>query len=265
MINAALANIPLCTGFSYARWKKGLNVMIEKTSGDFNIKKLRIILLFKVDFNANNKWICQALMYRVEQAHLLADEQFSSHKFKSAIYQCLNKQLFYNLIHFSWQLAALCSNDAKSCYDQITLLAATLCLCRLGGTQPMVSSMISTIHEMEHHIYTTFGDSTISASHQTWKEPIAGIGQGNGAGPQIWAAVSSPILNIMQLERFYMHLITIYKRGKGGLQRLVIWKSGKNSCTSYVIPGSKKKKTKIFLLETICTWVMPMQQNLPGF
>jgi len=75
--------------------------MIEKTSGDFNVKKLRIILLFEADFNTNNKWIGQALMYQVEQAHLLVDEQFGSCKFKLAIYQCLNKQLFYNLIHFS--------------------------------------------------------------------------------------------------------------------------------------------------------------------
>jgi len=101
----------------------------------------------------------------------------------------------------------LCSNDAKSCYDRITLLAAALCLCHLGGSLLMVQSMITTIHEMEHHIHTTFGDSKISASRATWQAPIAGIGQGNGASPQIWAAVSSPILDIMQKEGIYMHLI----------------------------------------------------------
>jgi len=69
--------------------------------GNFNVKKLRIILLFKADFNANNKWIGQAVMYKAEQVHLLAEEQFGSCKFKLAIYQCLNKQLFYDLIHFS--------------------------------------------------------------------------------------------------------------------------------------------------------------------
>jgi len=31
--------------------------MIEKTVDDFNVKKLRIILLFEADFNSNNKWI----------------------------------------------------------------------------------------------------------------------------------------------------------------------------------------------------------------
>jgi len=57
LVNAKLADIPLMTGFSYARWKKGLNIMIEKMVGNFNVKKLCIILLFKADFNANNKWI----------------------------------------------------------------------------------------------------------------------------------------------------------------------------------------------------------------
>jgi len=42
------ANIPLRTGFMYNHWKKGLNVMDEKTMGDFNVKKLRIIFLFEV-------------------------------------------------------------------------------------------------------------------------------------------------------------------------------------------------------------------------
>jgi len=147
-------------------------------------------------------------MFRAVDAHLLAEEQFGSRKYKSAIHQCLNKQLFYDLVRFQRQPAALYSNDAKSFYDHITLLAAALCLCQLGGTPPMIQSMITTIHEMEHHIHTTFGDAKISASQATWQAPIAGIGQGNGAGPQIWAAVSSPILDIMQSEGFYAHLIT---------------------------------------------------------
>jgi len=33
--------------------------------------------------------------------------------------------------------------------------------------------------------------------------PIAGIVQGNGAGPAIWAAVSSPMFKIMRQDGFY--------------------------------------------------------------
>jgi len=98
VVNMALANIPLCTGFTYDWWKKGINVMIEKTCSNFNVEKLQIILLFIANFNTNIKWIGHAIMYQAEQAHLLAEEQFGSWKFKSTIHQCLNKQLFYDII-----------------------------------------------------------------------------------------------------------------------------------------------------------------------
>jgi len=96
--------------------------MIEKTAGNFNVEKICIILLFEADFNANNKWIGRAVMFQAEQVNLLAEEQFGSCKFKSAIQQCLNKQLFYNVVRFKCQPVAQCSNDVKSCYDHIMLL-----------------------------------------------------------------------------------------------------------------------------------------------
>jgi len=37
-ILAMLANLPLCTGYSPARWWKGLNVMLEKAPGNFNMR-----------------------------------------------------------------------------------------------------------------------------------------------------------------------------------------------------------------------------------
>jgi len=63
--------------------------------------------------------------------------------------------------------------------------------------------MLTMIHGMNHHNRTAFGDSTQSASRTTWKTLIAGIGQGNGTGPSIWAAVSSPMFDIMRQDGFY--------------------------------------------------------------
>jgi len=100
VVNAVLANIPLCMGFTYDCWKKGLNVMIEKTADNFNVEKLCIILLFEADFNANNKWLGCAIMFQAEKENLLANAQFGSQKFKLAIHQCLNKHLFYDLVRF---------------------------------------------------------------------------------------------------------------------------------------------------------------------
>jgi len=67
--------------------------------------------------------------------------------------------------------------------------------------------MVRTLHGMRHLIRTAFGDSKISQGRREWGEPIAGIGQGNGAGPQIWAAVSSLLFDILRSDGFFALLI----------------------------------------------------------
>jgi len=54
---ALLAAIPLLTGTTPKWWQQSINVLLEKVAGVHQVDKLQIIHLFKVDFNANNKWI----------------------------------------------------------------------------------------------------------------------------------------------------------------------------------------------------------------
>jgi len=93
-------------------------------------------------------------------------------------------------------------------------MAAALSLCQLGALIPYCVKMI---HSMNHHICMAFGNSqqaawplathNKAAGRQTWKTPIAGIGQRNGAGLPIWAAVSSPMFDRMHQEGFYALLM----------------------------------------------------------
>jgi len=46
-VHTTLSAIPLKTRYSYHRWKKGINIMLEKSPGNFQVDKLRIILLLK--------------------------------------------------------------------------------------------------------------------------------------------------------------------------------------------------------------------------
>jgi len=57
VFNTRLANLGFTTGYSLKRWRKGLNVLLEKQLGNLNVEKLCIILLFEGDFNNNNKWL----------------------------------------------------------------------------------------------------------------------------------------------------------------------------------------------------------------
>jgi len=96
---------------------------------------------------------------------------------------------------------ALCSNDAKSCYDHIVLIVAALCLYRLGANKAAVQSMLGTLHRMQHHVRSTYGDSKTSQGQQEWGIPIVGI------SPQIWAAVSTLLFQILATEGFLAQII----------------------------------------------------------
>jgi hypothetical protein len=54
-LDASMRSIAYMTGFSYARWKKGVDVQLLKKKKDYRVEKLRTILLLKADFNMNNK------------------------------------------------------------------------------------------------------------------------------------------------------------------------------------------------------------------
>jgi len=131
-----------------------------------------------------------------ELAHLLVDKQYSSCQFKDVITQCLNKGLWYDFVRIRREPATLCSNDAKSCYDLIVFLIMALCMYCMGASKPLVLNMLTTICGMHHHTCTAHGDSQRYAGHSMWAQPIAGIGQGNGANPTIWATVNSPLLTL---------------------------------------------------------------------
>jgi hypothetical protein len=59
--------------------------------------------------------------------------------------------------------------------------------------------MFNTLQEMTHYVRTVYGDSQINfhSKDPTQETPIQGVGQGNGAGPTIWAVVSSPVLDML--------------------------------------------------------------------
>jgi len=66
----------------------------------------------------------------------------------------------------------------------------------------------------------TFGNSDISQGQENWEALSAGIGQGNGAGPQIWVAVSMPLFAIMRANGFVAQIICAMSKAKTELARL---------------------------------------------
>mmetsp|Transcript_35837 Transcript_35837/g.55132 ORF Transcript_35837/g.55132 Transcript_35837/m.55132 type:complete len:146 (-) Transcript_35837:62-499(-) len=66
---------------------------------------------------------------------------------------------------------------------------------RQGVPESATIAMFSTIQQLKHYVQTVHGDSQQYYSNRE-ATSIYGVGQGNGAGPAIWAVVSSPLLDI---------------------------------------------------------------------
>ena len=73
-----MANIPFALGFTPTRWKKGVDVFIEKKNKSFQVDKLRIILLYESDFNFNNKIVGRQALENAEKYNMLAKEQYNT-------------------------------------------------------------------------------------------------------------------------------------------------------------------------------------------
>jgi hypothetical protein len=72
------------------------------------------------------------MIYTAECLRLVVIEQYGSSKNKAAIEQCLNKRVTSDLARQLKQLLAICSLDAKVCYDHIAHYVASLCMRRMG-------------------------------------------------------------------------------------------------------------------------------------
>jgi hypothetical protein len=125
-MDTMMANLPYRYGFSPLRWRKGVDVMLEKKPGARQLSKLRAILLYEANFNQNNKRLGREMLHQAEEANAVAVEQYGSQKNMSATDQSLNKTLTFDIWRQMRQRGALCSNDAKACYDRIAHNCASL-------------------------------------------------------------------------------------------------------------------------------------------
>jgi hypothetical protein len=109
----------------------------------------------------------------------------------------VNKALTFDVLRQLRRSGAVCSNDAKSCYDLIGHTPASISMQRVGVLKNVVKCLFTTLQDAVHRVRTGYGDYTQTYGGEVWLAPIHGIGQGNGAGPAIWAVVSSPLLNVL--------------------------------------------------------------------
>ena len=201
-IDLNLRQLPYRHGFAMPAYKNFTDFQILKKAAVFEVEKMRTIQLMPAAFNMNNKKTGKEAMRRAEALQLLPDEQAGSRKGHRSILTALNKVLTNDLIRARRIPGVMIFNDAKSCYDRIVLWLAALALRRLGTSKPATLEMMETLQGAQHKICTAYGDSNHSYGGEFTYPPLQGVGQGNGAGPAIWVAISSVLLSIMRMKGF---------------------------------------------------------------
>lgn len=204
LVDTTLASLSYHHGHALRRWKRSINVLIQKKQNSVLAEKQRIIHLWEADANAIFKILARHAINIARDNGLLAPEQYGSCPEFSAQALSLAKRLIFDIARQRRDTIAICCNDAKQCYDRIVHTPAALALRRVGIKEGPIRCMFSMIHALEHHVRTGHGTSKdfFSTSVHINKEftaiPIQGIGQGNGCGPTTWAILSSVLLNIMR-------------------------------------------------------------------
>ena len=160
-------------------------------------------MLFEPDYDFLNKHISRIAMANAERFNHLAKEQYGSRKDHRAIDQGTNKRLTTDMFLLRREPGALCSNDARGCYDRIHLVVAGLAMLRQKIEESGIECMITTLQHLIHIVRTAYGDSeTWYGGTPTTKPALQGCGQGNGAGPQMWVNISSALLDTLRMVGF---------------------------------------------------------------
>ena len=199
--DTAFRDLPLRSGHVPELWKNLMNFAIEKKPGDFRPEGMRTIQLFNSEAQANYKKAGRAAMRNAEEDDIIPKGQCGSRKQHQSIDLALSKRLIWDSLILERRASGWISNDAKSCFDRIVHWVAKTALRRFGIPATVTNLMFDILAKAKHRVRTGFGDSERTFG-PTGETPFQGCGQGNGAGPCIWVAISAILIDAMEAEGF---------------------------------------------------------------
>jgi ribonuclease HI len=198
--DAMARSLPRERQFSPEAWQVITDFQILKKIGVFDVAKMRTIQLMDADFNANNKHDGRMMMKHAEARQTLSPFNMGSRKYFTSSLEAAAKVWTCDLSRFQAKPMWMIFNDAKSCYDRIVHSVAILCMAFQKMPYAALYVAFSTLQKAVHHVRSAYGVSKRSygGKHRGPSQiPLHGIGQGNGAGPAIWAVISTILLNIL--------------------------------------------------------------------
>jgi hypothetical protein len=208
-IHAAMMTVLLATGFCPERWKKEIDVMLEKIPGVVRSNKLRIIQLLEADLNQVLRIAFAKNIAKLAQKNkgIISDHQYGR-AHATCMTPVLNKRLTVQLLIQKRTEGIVFYNDAKGCYDRIISGVVLVSLRRRGYSEEFVKSLGLLWAQMEHHVCTCFGVSDKTYGSTT-KKLLYGIGQGSCASPIMSALIQQLLLAALGATFTCIRLVVI--------------------------------------------------------
>ena len=172
----------------------GLTVLLEKIIGNVFVHKLLAICLLEADFNWWNKLIfARQMMQQAVQDCLISQECFAK-KHSHCNHAVLTKQFFCNSSRSLYHPEGLGECDFGDCYDRAAHPPTSIALQSWGIPMAVIRVLLTSMQTMQYVLKTGFGESAGSYGG-TATSPNSGLGQGSGASPPGFMALSSLIIN----------------------------------------------------------------------
>ena len=195
---AHLMNYAIKHGYSFIRWTKVINIMLQKDAGNPRVHRLRVIHIYKADYNLllAVKW--REALHHAEDNKLLNDGLYGSRPGRTAQDPVLLENLQNEIYRMSMKSGINFDLDATSCYDRIMVNVASICSRRVGMHKSIVFVNALTLERAQYYLKTNLGVSETSYTHCS-ELPIYGTGQGSGNSPTtIWCFVCSTLFDAIE-------------------------------------------------------------------
>jgi len=193
-VHVALINYAIRFGYPLQRWRKVVNIMLEKEPGSPRIHRLRVIHIYEADYNLMLAVKWREAMYNAEDQRLLHADAYGSRPGRSA-HDPIALEVWRNGIYRTSMKRGVNQDlDATSCYDRILPPIASICSRRVGIHPQVATINCRTLEKATFHLKTSLGTSSSHYSHCE-EFPIYGTGQGSGNSPHIWCFISSALFD----------------------------------------------------------------------
>ncbi len=193
-LHAAKLSICARNGVSLSWWGQGLTVLLKKILGNVFVHKLCAICLLEVDFNRWNKLIfAKRMMHQAIESGRIPQECVAK-KNSHCNHATLTKQFFCNSSRCLHHAASIGGCDLANYYDRAAHTPTSIALQSWGIPTSAIRMLLMLMRTMQCILKTDFGESSASFGGTTMS-PNAGLGQGSGASPPAFLALSSLIVN----------------------------------------------------------------------